>query len=99
MEDNVDNGKSKTQHIREHIEEISIFAAILYDYINAEKGSVKRLTLELENTKDKIKKDIVEMRKLKSKLKRNVLVVAEVRTILKKKYKVDLNALEVAEEL
>jgi len=89
----------KIVNIREHINKINIFAGILYEYINNERGAIERVNEDLNFAKGRLKKEIAEIRKLQDRLKRNRIVMEQAKTVLKKQYKVDLDALETAEEL
>ena len=99
MADCVDTKVSKAKNIREHIDKISVLGGILYDYVNQLREKIDRKTKDMDSNKGRLKDLIKLVRDDQRSIQKQHAVLIETKDVLKKCYRIDLDALETAEEL
>ena len=99
MADCVDKGISKTKNIREHIDNISVLGGILYGYVAQLREKIYRKTKDMESNKSRLKDLIKLVRDDQRNIQKQHAILIETKDVLKKCYRIDVDALETAEEL
>jgi hypothetical protein len=99
MSDLVNSEAIKEKNIRKHIDEISLLGGILYGYYHQLKGTIARKTQDIDSDKRRLRDIIISIRSGQRGVQKEKAVLIETKDVLKKCYRIDVDALETAEEL
>jgi hypothetical protein len=94
-----ETGESKYQRVRRHIDEISILAGILYKYVSTLRDGIKSKEIQIDDEMKRLKEIISSIRNKRITLNKDKTCIEECKQVLKKCYRINLDALETAEEL